>query len=233
MKKYNILTIFIAMTVSLLFGWAATADSSENGIFSGQVVDVSQRPVAGVEIFVYGSPNIRRPADYISPPTGKNGGFRITLPSGSYWTVARLRKGKERFGPLLPGDKHSGAPLEVDIEPGENVEEEFIVADLEETSQLVVKLDTSFIKIEGVLVTKKGLPVENAYAFANRYATMKRIPDYVSAWTEVDGVYTLFLPPGTYYLGLAVEFPPGSKPGNLKKVMIDSNTKNINIITEQ
>ena len=52
------------------------------------------------------------------------------------------------------------------------------MADLEETSQLTVKFDTSFIKVEGVLLSKKGEAVENAYAFANRQPVAKKIPDY-------------------------------------------------------
>ncbi|MDT8309781.1 MAG: carboxypeptidase-like regulatory domain-containing protein, partial [Bacteroidales bacterium] len=207
--------------------------AAENGILSGRIVDVAHNPVAGVEVFVYNHSNTRRPADYISPASNKDGEFRITLPPGSYWTVARLRLGKERFGPLLPGDKHSGAPLEVDIAPGENIEEEYVVADLEETSQLAVKFDTTFIRVEGALIDPKGLPVENAYAIANRNPAMKKIPDFISTWTDKDGGYTLFLSPGTYYFGYAFKFPPELKSMQLTKVIVDSETKNINIVTEE
>lgn len=232
-KTIIALTAVLCAGVFLLAPGNKPVSGAENGVLSGRVVDVAQNPVPGVEVFVYNRPNIRRPADYISPPTSKNGEFRVTLPPGTYWTVARLRHGEQRFGPLLPGDKHSGFPLEVDIAPGENVEEEFVIADLEETSKLTVKFDTTFVKVEGVLVTAKGLPVENAYAFANRNDAMKKIPDYVSAWTGRSGEYILFLPPGTFYLGSAVVFPPGVQTGKLKKVMVDSNAKNINIVTEE
>jgi hypothetical protein len=226
------LIFLLCLGVSLLFLGNKPANGAENGILSGRVVDVNQNPVTGVEVFVYNHSNTRRPADFISPPSNENGEYKITLPPGSYWTVARLRLGKERFGPLLPGDKHSGAPLEVDIGPGENVEEEYIVADLEETSQLAVKYDTTFIRVEGVLLNQKGLPVENAYVIANRNPTMKRIPDFVSTWTDKSGGYTLFLSPGEYYFGHAVEFPPELKLVNLKKVIVDSDENNINIVIE-
>ena len=235
-------TIFSPKSVSLIFLLCLgifllslgniPVGATENGILSGRVVDVNHNPVTGVEVFVYNHNNTRRPADFISPPSNENGEYKITLPPGSYWTVARLRLGKERFGPLLPGDKHSGAPLEVDIAPGENVEEEYVVADLEETSQLAVKFDTTFIRIEGVVLDQKGLPVENAYVIANRNPTMKRIPDYISTWTDKSGGYTLFLSPGEYYFGHAVEFPPELKMVNLKKVIVDSDTNNINIVIE-
>lgn len=230
MQNFKNLFPLLCLSFFLLLANNESANCEDNGTFSGQVMDVYQNPVAGVEIFVYNSSNIRRPANYISAPTNKSGEFRITLPPGHYWTVARLRMGKERFGPLQPGDKHSGALLEIDILSQENVSEEFIVADLEETSRLAVKFDTSFIQVEGLLLTKNGQPVANAYAFANLNPTMKRIPDYISASTDSSGRYILFLPPGTYYLGLALEFPPDSKTQYTQKFSVDSNTKNVDTI---
>lgn len=235
MKTEKDLNRIISFCLGILFFLAAVASAqeTENGVFSGRVMDVSRNPVAGVEVYVYGHSNIRRPADYISPPSDSTGEFRITLPPGHYWTVARLRKGRERYGPLLQGDKHSGAPLEIDIMPGEQLDEEFVVADLEETSQLTVKFDTSFIKVEGLLQTPDGEPVANGYAYANREEAMKKIPDYVSAWTDSSGRYVLFLPEGTYYFAVARTFPPGPEPVSFQKVLIDSATKNINIVTEK
>ena len=233
MKKCKNCISFLCMVIVFVLAGHALVSGTENGTFSGRVIDVSQNPVARVEVFVYNTANTRRPADYIAAPTNENGEFRVTLPPGTYWTVARLRHSEQRYGPLLPGDKHSGAPLEIEIDPGDNAEEEFVVADLEETSQLVVKVDTSFIKIEGLLLTKKDLPVENAYAIVSRNPMMKKIPDYVSPWSDKSGKYTLFLSPGTYYFGLAKEFPPALKSIKLKKVIVDSKTKNINIVIEE
>jgi len=207
--------------------------AAENGIFSGRVADVSGNPVAGAEVFVYRSANTKRPPDFIAPPSGPEGEFSVTLPAAHYWTVARLRKGDEKFGPLLPGDKHSGVPLEIDIEPGETLEEEFVIADLEETSRLLVKYDTSFVRVEGTLMNEDGTPLENGYAFANRTEEGKRIPDYVSAWTGSDGKYVLYLPPGEYYFGEARIFPPEKGKGPFHKVKVDSDTKNINIIEDK
>ncbi len=226
--KQQLLACFL-----LIFSCGTAAGEEKNGVFTGLVMDVSQNPVAGVEVYVYDDTNIRRPADYISPPTDKNGEFRITLPPGRYWTVARLRQGGQKFGPLLSGDKHSGSPLEIDIMPDDQVDEEFVVADLEETSQLAVKFDSSFIKVEGILQTKEGEPIENAYAFANRQAAAKKIPDYVGAWTGKSGTFMLYLPEGTYYFGLARTFPPGMEVVPTQKVSIDSDTKSINNIIEK
>jgi len=227
------LLVIPGLGLLLLLAGHSSAAAMENAIFSGRVVDVEQEPVAGVEIFVYDTDNTRRPADFISPPTDTSGEFHILLPPGEYFTVARLRHGQQRFGPLLPGDKHSGAPLEIELAAGETIEEEFVVADLEETSLLAVKVDTSFIRVEGILQTAEGEPVANAYAVASSQETLRRIPDYVSAWTDSSGRYVLFLPEGTYFLGGAHTFPPGEEIIGLEKVSIDSSTKNINIVTEK
>jgi len=221
------MVFFLSVLLPVL---SCPAAVQENGVFAGRVVDVAQQPVASAAVFVYSSTNIRRPADYISPPSDRAGGFQLTLPAGHYWAVARKRQGEEKYGPLLPGDRHSGAPLEIDITAGDTLEEEFVVADLKETSQLAVKLDTSFLHIEGKLLTKGGEPVADGYAFARRDQNGKGIPEYISAWTDGSGGYTLFLPPGTYWLGFARTFPPGPETVPWQKETIDNPSKSINII---
>ena len=229
-KTHPILIALLGVLVAFTLAGAGSAMGQETGVLAGRVVDVLGKPVAGASIFVYTSSNIRRPADYISAATDAAGAFRIILPPGQYWAVARVRKGAELYGPLLPGDRHSGPPLETEVRSGETVEEEFIVADLRETSQLEVKLDTSFLQIGGVLLAKEGTPLANGYAFARREATGRGIPEYVSAWTDDSGRYTLFLPAGTYWLGLARTFPPGPETVPWQKVVIDKQAENINIV---
>ena len=223
-----------AAAVLLLLPAIGFAAGMENGIFSGRVLDVSGNPVAGAKVYVYADSNVRQPADYISPPSDRAGEFRLTLPPGRYWIVARVRQGEERFGPLLPGDRPSGAPLVIDLLPGEHLEEEFTVADLRETSKLTVKFDTSFIRVQGTLVNGSGRPLEQAYAYANRQQGFREIPDYVSAWADSNGRVTLFLPPGTYYFGLAEEFPPRPvQSGRQQQVVIDKGAETVDIVLEK
>ena len=233
MKTTSIVLTVLVLSALLVLGGRGAVLAQENGAFSGRVVDVAQQPVAGAAVFVYGSTNIRRAADYISPATDSGGGFQLTLPAGHYWAVARVRQGEQKYGPLLPGDRHSGAPLEIDIKAGKTLQEDFVVADLKETSRLAVKLDTSFLQIEGTLLTKEGKPLANGYAFARRDAAGRGIPEYISAWSDASGGYTLFLPPGTYWLGLARKFPPGPESVAGQKVVIDKAGKNINIVIQQ
>jgi len=232
MKMDNSLIALLLLSAFFVLAGGGSATGQDTGVFAGRVIDVSRQPVANAAIFIYNSSNIRRPADYISPATDPTGAFRLTLPAGHYWAVARARQGEEKYGPLLPGDRHSGAPLETDIRSGETVEEEFIVADLRETSQLEVKLDTSFLQIAGVLLTTQGEPLANAYAYARREASGRGIPEFISAWTDDSGRYTLFLPAGTYWLGLARTFPPDPETVPWQKVVIDNPANNINIVLQ-
>ncbi|MDW7774486.1 MAG: carboxypeptidase-like regulatory domain-containing protein [Desulfobulbaceae bacterium] len=236
LKSENLLSriITVVFSIGFLLLLAGNGRAEERSVFSGHIVDVAGDPVPGAEVFIYSSDNVRQAPDYIAPPTDERGEFRVILPPGRYWTVARLRQDREKFGPLLPTDKHSGPPLEVDILSGEQTEEVFTVADLQETSRLAVKFDTSFARVEGIIRNSEGQPVANGYVYANREKNFKKIPDFVSAWTDGSGRYTLFLPPGTYYLGPAREFPPEpAKPEWIHQIIIDSDTAAVDIVLEK
>src|SRR6185369_4937558 len=101
MKKYAIAVLmFISMAMSLPPTLARGADDTFTlqGVISG----ISGEPVKDAELYIYGTSNTRRPADFISPKTGSNGAYRLVLPKRAYWGVARIKKG-ERYGPLMPG----------------------------------------------------------------------------------------------------------------------------------
>ena len=73
-----------------------------SGRLAGVVTDLAEAPVTNAEVYLYRSANTRRPADYISPRTGSDGAYRLVVPAGNYWGVARIKEG-ERFGPLQAG----------------------------------------------------------------------------------------------------------------------------------
>lgn len=173
------------------------------------VKDVAGKGVEGAKLFIYDSPNVRRPADYISPATDGSGHVQIALPAGEYWVVARL-KHDGKYGPLMPGDKHSGAPLEVDISPDGDVTAEFVVADILELGQRKKSDLAAVVRLRGRIVDPQGNPVANAYVYANRTQEGPQVPEYLSAWTDGDGTYEIYLPAkGRYFLGAARQFPPG------------------------
>ncbi len=220
------------LVISVIGISCSAAFALEKAVLKGQVLDINGKAVKGSEIFLYSTPDTRRPADFISPKTGNDGWFNVILPAGQYWAVARLRHG-EKYGPLLISDKHSGEPLEVLIEPNEVFEQVFTVVNIREAARLVKKTRSDFIKISGKIVGKTGAPLKDMYIFANRGMELKEIPDYISSWTEDEGYYTLHLPEGRYFLGSASEFPPDFKNIMLKEIYVKSDQSGYNIIAYQ
>jgi len=221
----NVSIICIAATI------CNTASALEKTVFKGMVVDVENKAVRGVEIFLYNTRDTRRPADFISARSDIDGRFRMIIPVGRYWAVARLRKG-EKYGPLMIGDKHSGEPIEIELDASEEFEQDFIIVDIKEAARLIKKTREDYFKLVGRLVDKKGIPVENAYVIASRQKKMPDIPDYLSAWTDEHGEYILYLPAGKYYVGYATEFPPGSTSHIVGEVEIQSKSRKLNIIVD-
>lgn len=207
------LLTFIALLFALLGGLtlAPNAMAAETSVLKGRVLDVDGKPVEGAEIFIYDSTNTRRPADFISQKTGKDGRTQIVLPTGNYWAVARVKK-DERYGPLMLGDRHSGEPTELELTPGKESENDFVVADIRDVGRKKQTVRDNVLKLKGRVLDKQGIPVPNAYVFAHKHKEVEQLPDYLSAWTDDDGNYTLYLPAGEkYFMGVAREFPPKSK----------------------
>ena len=199
--------------VALFLAWGPGAGprlawGEERATFEGKVVDTKGVPVEGALVFIYTTPDVRRTANFISNRTAGDGRYRVVLPAGSYWAVARLKHG-ETYGPLMPGDKHSGDPVEVEFAPGKTVHQDFTVADLQEAIRTRTKDRERAFRVTGRIVDEGGTPVAGAYAIANKTARLIGIPDYLSAWADDGGRFTLYLPRGKYYLGAASIFPPG------------------------
>jgi hypothetical protein len=204
----------------------------EKAFFNGQVLDVDGKAVKGAEIFIYNTPDTRRPADFISSRTDVQGRFNMILPTGKYWAVARLRKG-EKYGPLMIGDKHSGEPVEIELVANEEFDQDFIVVDIRESARLHKKTRQDFLKLRGRIIDKEGKPLKNTYAIANRARELSEIPDYISAWTDDEGHYTLYLPAGTYFIGYALEFPPGRDVYIIRELHLISELTDLDIAAEQ
>jgi hypothetical protein len=222
----------ILIALFLLSFFIASALAMEQGIFSGRVTDVTGAPIAGAEIFVYRGSNTRRPADFISPPTDKDGAFRMTLPVDNYLAVARVRESSARFGPLMPGDRHSGEPLPISVATGSSMREDFVVASLREAALLMKKTDAGHFSLQGRLLGKEDQPIANAYVFAHGSEMITGVPDFLSPWTGANGAFIIFLPKGEYYLGYSMEFPPASSHTVENKILIDRDLENFDIVRE-
>ncbi|KAF0217378.1 MAG: hypothetical protein FD174_3344 [Geobacteraceae bacterium] len=206
----------LTLHILLVAAWGALVSVSsvcavETSSLKGNVVDIEGKPVDGAEIFIYDSANTKRPADFISPKSDKDGRVLIALPTGKYWAVARVRK-DERYGPLMPGDKHSGEPVEIELTTDQVLENDFVVADIREVGKKKRTMRDDCLTLRGRVVDTNGVPVQNAYVFAHRNKEVVQLPDFMSAWTDEDGTYTLYLPPGEkYFVGGASTFPPEPK----------------------
>ncbi len=184
-----------------------TVPAADTFVLSGHIRDIDGKPVPGAELFVYDSAAIRRPADFISARTGQDGRFSLTLPRQKVWSVARVRSG-EKFGPLLPGDRHSGEALILEPDDRSLLQQDFTVVNIMEAMRQKQKNRTDHQNVTGKVLDRYGKVVQNAYVFAHPERALKAVPEYVSAWTDESGVYTLHLPSGRYYLGASMIFPP-------------------------
>lgn len=233
-RKINLCLVFLLLLFSA--GYSGLCPVSAFGlqtiIVEGKILNSEGKAVEGAEVFIYGSSDIRRAADFISAKTDKDGGYRMVLPAGKYWSVARFRKGGSRYGPLMPGDKHSGSPVEIDLLSGEH-QMNFVVADLHEAANMSrKKTGGDYIKIKGRIIDKDGLPVKMAFAIANKKKEFSVVPDYISTWTDDDGYYTLYVPRGKYHIGYAYVFPPGKNYFLNREEVFNNGEINLDIIVK-
>lgn len=217
MKRTVILLMFMLMPMFLPTSPARGADDTFTlqGIISG----ISGEPVKDAELYIYGTDNTRRPADFISPKTGNNGAYRLILPKAVYWGVARVKKG-ERYGPLMPGDRHSGEPVRIDPGSDAALTLDFTVADMQELAQKREKGSAELIEISGT-ITRDGEAVTDAYVFARTGKIAATLPEYFSGWTDGSGRYSIKLPSGHYHIGCATDFPPSA--GSERVLEIDAS----------
>lgn len=211
--------------LTLIFVFCLSDAFAESAALKADIKDINGKPVAGVKLFLYESTNVRKPADFISVQSDQRGRTVITAPKGRYWAVARLKK-DALYGPLMPGDKHSGEPVEIDL--SENTEIEFIVADILEVGQKKRTNNSDTVKVRGRILDKDGKPVVNAYAFAHATKEIEYIPEYLSTWTDENGNYTLYLPAGgRFFMGSALKFPPPPTPALLMEFVPDATKSDI------
>lgn len=219
---FGIVTVLLTTLCSPAF--------AEGTAVKGKIIDAEGRPADGARVFAYDSADVRRPANFISAPAGPGGLYRLVLPPGTYWLLARLKKA-EGYGPLSIGDKHSGEPDEIELTAGKEVERDFTVADLKDARKMRSKDREGPVKVSGRIVDEKGTPAANTYAIAYKVPKQTGLPDYFSAWVDSDGRYTLYLPPGAYSLGSASTFPPEQNdPAGLTQVHLGKDRSELDII---
>lgn len=225
---YSVAFIILLAVLCVPFGDFSGA-SEETAAVKGNVTDVEGNAVQGAMVFAYTNPDVRRSADFISAPTDKDGLFRMVMPPGKYWLIARFKR-SEGFGPLMPGDKHSGDPGELELPAGSEVDMDFIVADLKDAVRIKRESTERPKKISGRISDEKDVPVRGAYAVAYKNKNISRIPDYLSAWVDDEGHYTLYVPEGIYSLGVALAFPPDHNYLMYEEMVIDTDKPDLDMV---
>lgn len=210
------------ITVVVILAIFCLVQLTQAAVLKAKVQDIDGKPLEGAKIFLYESINVRKPADFISAQSDRNGQVVVTVPAGKYWSVARLKK-DTLYGPLMPGDKHSGEPLEVDCTDKPETEIVFVVADIREVGMKKQTGTADTIKLWGRIVDKEGKPVEQAYVFAQSTKEVELIPEFLSAWSDENGNYQLYLPSrGSFYVGSTNKFPPSFRFSELKVVATEA-----------
>jgi len=172
---------------------------------------------AYVNVYPDTTTNLLGPSQYLSSPTDAEGNYQLDVSPGSYYVVARKRVSGDPTGPLAPGDYYT--------------EHKRIIARVKDGQMAVVNLEAVPMKapmffkktvieketdtgVRGQLIDAAGKPVPWSFVLAYVDSDMKRLPDYASTLSDMDGRFTLFLPRGgTYYLAGRIQAWDMPRPG--------------------
>jgi len=136
---------------------------------------------------------------YFVQPVAK-GKFRLRLPPGEYYLLARKRAKGGQFGPIEIGDYFNyyyGNPVR--IEPNRIIDVQ--LETITRMPMLEEGESVPFNGLRGQVKDKSGKPVPGLHVFAYRQPGMTGTPDFFSQPTASDGSFALSLPgDGLYYL---------------------------------
>jgi len=157
-------------------------------------------PLEKVYLYVYKdtSRGFKGPGYFVQPVA--KGDFRLRLPPGDYYLLARKRAKGGQFGPIEIGDYFNyyyGNPVRIEKNRIRDVNLELITRmPLLEEGEAV-----PFRGLRGVVKAGDGKPAAGLHVFASGRPEMTGNPDYFSAPTGPDGKFELKLPGnGPYYL---------------------------------
>lgn len=161
-------------------------------------------PLERVYLYVYknAAGGFKGPGYNIVPV--EKGRFRLRLPPGDYYLLARKRAKGGRFGPIEIGDYFNfyyGNPVHIDSGQVRDIRLETI------TRLSMLEKDDSlpFAGVRGQVLGPAGKPAVGLYVFAYRKAGMTGTPDYFSNPTDAAGNFELPLPEGERFYLLARE----------------------------
>ncbi len=151
-------------------------------------------------LYVYkdSSKDFKGPAYFVQPVA--KGSFRLRLPPGDYYLLARKRARGGQFGPIEIGDYFNyyyGNPVRIE----KNEMREVQIETISRLSMLEEGENTSKRGVSGTIVDPQGKPAGEVRVFAYRQPEMTGTPDLFSHPSDASGHFSLPLPDdGPWYL---------------------------------
>lgn len=173
--------------------------SAKRSGLSGEI-SFQGEPLEKTYLYVYKKTdsNFKGPAWFIQPVA--RGKFRMSLPPGDYWLLARKRQKGGQYGPIEIGDYFNyyyGNPVHLEANQVKDIQLETITR----LSMLEEDPDAVFSGVTGSVVGADGKPAAGLRVFAYRSETMTGTPAYISPATDPAGHFRLAIPEtGTYWL---------------------------------
>lgn len=202
-------------------------ESSPSSGIRGEIT-FQDTPLEKVYLYVYKDPGdgFKGPG-YIIQPVEK-GSFRLRLPPGDYWLLARKRAKGGQFGPIETGDYFNyyyGNPVRIEAGKTREIKLETITR-----LSMLEEGEMPFRGVRGLIRTGTNQPVAGLRVFAYRDAQMTGAPDFFSPPSGNDGRFELSLAgDGPFYLVARKDFGGpveegeyiGKMQGNAK-IVLDS-----------
>jgi hypothetical protein len=104
------------------------------------------------------------------------------------------------------------------------------VADLKEAMGMREKSREGAIRISGRIIDEKGRPLTGIYATARINKEHSGMPDFLSAWADEQGRYTLYVPKGKYYLGSALAFSPDESYVESGEITVEADRDGVDVV---
>jgi hypothetical protein len=215
-KKKN---LFIYLIIAALaVGCTRPTDSKKSADVNATVKGTVLTPLEEAIVYVYeAGMDLRGPPLATIKTSDLKGEYKIDLPAGKYFFVARKRVSKESIGLVTTGDYKSEIAGPIEITKSGEINLDLIalrkLGDVKENIVTDVKMDTSF---SGTIYNSEGDPAAEVRVHVYDHIQMSERPKFVSDKTGPDGKYKLYLPEGgTYYICARDRFGGPPKVGDL------------------
>lgn len=183
-------------------GEAPAPVGGEGAGVAGQVL-FTDKPLGRAYVHVFSDPGTNfRGMGLASVPTGEDGRFRIKLPPGSYYVLARKRQGGGMYGPPGRDDYVGYFPGNpVTVRPGE-----FVPLCLEATTRIDTLEESLFVEgksagwFEGTVSEAGGNPAAGLYVLFYPDAAMSGTPAFVAGPTDSKGRFKVRAAAGGFHL---------------------------------